>query len=602
MKTLLPIILLLLAGTLASAAEYRAAHLAAGDWQTRIEVYNPLTVAASFTLTTFRDDGSPVENGLVFTAPGQQWVEIPHSVLNHGGMARLVAPGAGPLLVKLSYRYRTSPSICEFFLTADQQSREWVIPNPQNGLMDWFGMAVPNFSSEPVDVELTAYSQGRQLAVFRSQIQPCTRLVHLHTDLWPELQVHQLDTVVVRASAPVAAPLSISGTNGQDRHLQFAASPFEPGPCQRELHELVASHAEAWHQPALGGLLVTPAGIQALDATGLLVVDDPAMVQLNSCFHIGSNFKSMTALLVACLVEEGHLRWNMTLAEALPGLAMQPAYQNITLVQLLSHQAGLPPFYSAEEEPYMLAADQLVRNSSNDPHEQKVVFAGLVLLMDPAAAPGQEFLYSNAGYVIAGLVAELATGRSFEALMQEYVIDPLGMTSSGYGWPAEVAGPAEPRGHYGPFPDGSLITQALPDEYAMPAYSNPAGNMFCSLEDQGRYLQDQLLGLLGQGKLLPVEGYRFLHHPHYLAPDRSEGYGLGWGVLEADGHFFSWHAGSGGTFYSYFLLDQTGDFALGTASNCGNGEAAAGGVALGLLECRSAAAAQQIARRVPRSK
>lgn len=45
------------------------------------------------------------------------------------------------------------------------------------------------------------------------------------------------------------------------------------------------------------------------------------------------------------------------------------------------------------------------------------------------------FVYSNLGYMVAGAMAEKKTGKSWEALMQEKLFKPLGMTSAGFGFP-----------------------------------------------------------------------------------------------------------------------------------------------------------------------
>src|SRR5215204_6169241 len=60
-------------------------------------------------------------------------------------------------------------------------------------------------------------------------------------------------------------------------------------------------------------------------------------------FHLGSNTKAMTATLVAMLVEEGRLNWTTTLGEVFAGAVkpMHPAWQKVTLRQVLAHRAGL---------------------------------------------------------------------------------------------------------------------------------------------------------------------------------------------------------------------------------------------------------------------
>src|SRR5688500_5478671 len=60
-------------------------------------------------------------------------------------------------------------------------------------------------------------------------------------------------------------------------------------------------------------------------------------------FHLGSCTKAMTATLVAMLVEEGKLNWTTTLDELFADILkpMHPAWEKVTVRQVLAHRAGL---------------------------------------------------------------------------------------------------------------------------------------------------------------------------------------------------------------------------------------------------------------------
>ncbi|KAF2432638.1 hypothetical protein EJ08DRAFT_695391 [Tothia fuscella] len=78
-------------------------------------------------------------------------------------------------------------------------------------------------------------------------------------------------------------------------------------------------------------------------------------------YHLGSNTKAMTAVLIAKYIEEGKLSWNWTLARVLPQWRerMKLPYQNVTIAQLASHHSG---FTDA-------AALKWVQDSGIDPKE-----------------------------------------------------------------------------------------------------------------------------------------------------------------------------------------------------------------------------------------
>ncbi len=96
--------------------------------------------------------------------------------------------------------------------------------------------------------------------------------------------------------------------------------------------------------PALAAAAVKDGRIVAAGAVGTRRWGTEAPVTIDDAFHIGSDTKAMTSLLVAMLVEQGTLRWDITVAEAFPDIAtgMDAGLRGVTLTQLLSHTGGLP--------------------------------------------------------------------------------------------------------------------------------------------------------------------------------------------------------------------------------------------------------------------
>ncbi len=96
--------------------------------------------------------------------------------------------------------------------------------------------------------------------------------------------------------------------------------------------------------PAMAAALVTDKGLQKIAAIGTRKWGTDSPVTTNDLWHLGSDTKAMTATLAATLVEEGRLKWTTTVAEVFPELAdtFDPGFHDVNLLQLLSHQAGLP--------------------------------------------------------------------------------------------------------------------------------------------------------------------------------------------------------------------------------------------------------------------
>jgi CubicO group peptidase (beta-lactamase class C family) len=280
-----------------------------------------------------------------------------------------------------------------------------------------------------------------------------------------------------------------------------------------------------YHIPALGGCVLLRGGIAGLGVTGVRKAGDPTPAADGDQFHLGSCTKAMTATLIAKLVEEGRFRWDSTLRELSPALAstMHPRFRGVTLEQLLRHRAGLPE----RMWPVDMTLDDL-RTLPGTMREKRLFFAKKMLAEEPQNEPGSTYLYSNAGYVIAGAAAEAATGKAWEDLIREYVFRPLKMSSAGFGamgtpgrvdqpwqhvWTPRSVTPIEP----GPESDNPLLI-------------GPAGTVHCSLADWAAFVQLHLDGENGKSKFLSPAAFKRLHEPS----GGEDGYALGWFVVERE--------------------------------------------------------------------
>lgn len=291
---------------------------------------------------------------------------------------------------------------------------------------------------------------------------------------------------------------------------------------------------------------------------GLRVAGSPGPALETDAFHIGSDTKAMTALLCGILVDRGILRWDTTVGEVFGGeYPMVEAYRGVTMAQLLSHTAGLPAGLPGPAWMRFFPYD-------SPAGADRARMAAESLALTPVNAPGSAFLYSNLGYVVAGRMLELTTGKSWEDLMEEELFRPLGMDGAGFGPPARLA--SAPWGHSpkpvdpaGPYADN-------------PAALGPAGTVHANLADLERYASLYL------GRGLSSSGRRVISEAaleEILRP-RLDGYALGWAVLEdSGGRRVIAHDGSNTTFYcSMAIWPDDGD-AIIVLANRGDGKAEA---------------------------
>jgi len=165
-------------------------------------------------------------------------------------------------------------------------------------------------------------------------------------------------------------------------------------------------------------------------------------------FRIGSNTKTVVATLVLQLVAQHRVDLADSVEKWLPGLV--PNGSAITVRMLLNHTSGLFN--------YVNDIDVLTAFIGQDTRQwtPRELLAAAVK-HDPLFAPGQEYSYSNTGYVVLGLIVERATGHSVADLIQQRIAKPLGLTNTYLAPPDDVAELA-----HGYEPDAAHIAPLLP--------------------------------------------------------------------------------------------------------------------------------------------
>ena len=319
----------------------------------------------------------------------------------------------------------------------------------------------------------------------------------------------------------------------------------------QSLDPIVVSAMAGTRTPAMAAMVLRGGRIADQAVRGVRRNDSPVPAALNDVWHIGSDGKAMTAALIARLADEGKLNWNSRLADMLPDLAtnMRPEYQPVTLLQLLSHTAGLPHDVSD------MRFFSLFYRDKRPLAQQRLAYVGRALTEAPVAQPGTTFSYSNTGYILAAVIAERITGTSYEDLMRREVFSPLGMTSADFGPTPD----GQPQGHH----DGKPATASD----ANPMMFAPAGNIHLTMDDWAKFCLDQMAGAKGKGRLLTPASYRMMQTAQGASSN-----GLGWGVVDSvlgrKGPALT-HAGSDGNWYAVVVLfPQSGNGVL-VADNAG---------------------------------
>lgn len=291
---------------------------------------------------------------------------------------------------------------------------------------------------------------------------------------------------------------------------------FAPSQAQPTLKPILEEACEKYALASMGAVTIIDGQIGEPQTVGVIGNGMDVAVPADARWHLGSCSKSMTAMLAAVMVERGKLRWDMPVSEALAGsdVEIHPDFQEATIEQLLGHRAGLAKKMVGRPIWGKLRRDGLT------PVQQRHLITQTYLSEAPVTPPGTAFEYTNVGYVIVGHIIELIEDKPYEELMPEYIFEPLGLASAGFGPPQ---GDDQPRGHNGRIP--------MPPELASsdnPEGLAPAGRIHMSLQDWARYAQAHLRAARGEAfELLTEASYKQLH-----TPLEGQSYAMGWGRPE----------------------------------------------------------------------
>jgi CubicO group peptidase (beta-lactamase class C family) len=245
-------------------------------------------------------------------------------------------------------------------------------------------------------------------------------------------------------------------------------------------------------------------------------------------FGLASVTKMFTAVAVVDLVSSGSLTFDTPVVSVLPA-SRRPStlLPEVMIHHLLCHTSGIADYCEEDEdspaylEDYGSLWDELPAYSIERPADFLPLFGDL----PPYRPPGVHYQYSNAGFIVLGLVIEEITGRSYTEVVQERVFDRAGMSASGF-FRLDDSVPDIAVGY---------LPRSSPDQpwrtniYRIPVIGGADGGAHSTTGDLDRFLHAYADGtLLGK------------HLDRVLTPhaDAGDGYFEGYGVhLYPDGRY-----------------------------------------------------------------
>jgi CubicO group peptidase (beta-lactamase class C family) len=234
-----------------------------------------------------------------------------------------------------------------------------------------------------------------------------------------------------------------------------------------DVFEAVQAAREQYEVPGVAvGML--DGGVERHEGYGVTSIDNPLDVTPDTRFQVGSIGKTFTGTAICELVARGELDLDRPVREYLPGLALADAEatERVTLRNLLTHTGGWFGDYFDDTGWGDDALAIYVERMRDLPQQTPV---------------GELWAYNNAGFGLAGRVLEIVTGKRFEDVVKELVLDPLELEATTY-WPWEVMTERFAVGHVG-FGDELAVARPWP----VGRSAHPAGGLASTTPDLLRY-------------------------------------------------------------------------------------------------------------------
>lgn len=260
--------------------------------------------------------------------------------------------------------------------------------------------------------------------------------------------------------------------------------------------------------------------------SGLAELETKKPISKDLYFMIGSTTKSYTATMVLQLVDDGLIKLDEPIGKYLPGLV--PRENKITIRHLLEMRSGLGDYQTNPEFLKFMEPDPLRACTP----EQLVRFS-----LDKTGEPDREFHYTNANYILLGMLIEKVTKNSLSSEMKRRILQPLGMSHTFM--LTELKMPT-PYAHGYLYKEGKVVDST----YSIhPSLFWTAGGMVSTAADQLIWAK-----ALVEGRLLSPQA----HSEQFTMKPASSRLGYyGFGVMNTNG--LIGHGGNYNNLYTSFV-------------------------------------------------
>jgi CubicO group peptidase (beta-lactamase class C family) len=230
---------------------------------------------------------------------------------------------------------------------------------------------------------------------------------------------------------------------------------------------------------------------------------------IDTQFAIASGMKSLTALAVVSLIEDGSLDLTTT-ARSVLGEDLPLIRDDVTIEHLLSHRSGIGD-YLAEDDHEITDYVMPVSVHELATTEQYLAVLGGHETVFP---PGERFAYCNGGYIVLALIAERTSGVPFHELVRRRVCEPAGMADTEFLRSDELPGRAA-LGYL-------TVDGPRTNVFHLPVCGGGDGGIYSTAADVS-----SLWSALLAGRVVSRDWVAEMVRPRSDVPQNSQRYGLG---------------------------------------------------------------------------
>ncbi|WUS35184.1 beta-lactamase family protein [Streptomyces sp. NBC_01255] len=280
-----------------------------------------------------------------------------------------------------------------------------------------------------------------------------------------------------------------------------------------------------------------------------------AAMDVQARFRIGSVSKTFSTVVLLQLVDEGKLTLDAPVNTYLPGLLPD---DRITVRHLLTHRSGLAD-YTDQMFNSTVPGFEAVRNKAFTYQE----LVDLSLALPRTTEPGVSYKYSNANFVVVGMLIEKATGRPVADAYERRIFKPLKLRKTSYVHPDTRIKGLHVRGYLHPDEEGAPLVDSTEQTVS---WAQSAGAVISSPGDLNTFTSALMRGRLLSPAMLEA---MTTVTPTDATNTRFYGLGLRRYDLSCGTQIFG-HTGTVQGFYTYAFSTRDGKRSLSAVANTSN--------------------------------